>query len=229
MKIKVVTVDLELSRRQKLIGAALAMLAVPMGVAFAAPPNTFMAGATLTAADLNENFAALDTDVAALQVSVADLEPAVTTLETSVTALQAAGHPKSAFKATRTTGMSIPTTAPTPITFDNEQFDLGNEYNPANGVFTVAAAGVYHLQCASHLTSGTGVGSLYSMIIVKNGAELHAEDRQASSASYLSEVASTVAQLAAGDTINCAFFQTSGSAVSLTPGVRTHFSAARVD
>lgn len=229
MKIKVVTVDLELSRRQKLVGAAVAMLLVPMGVAVAAPPNTFVAGATLTAADLNENFAALDTDVTALKASVADLDPAVTALEASVTALQAAGHPKSAFRAIRTTSQNIPTNTPTPITFDTEQFDVGNEGTPANGQFTAAAAGIYQVQCSSHLTSGTGAGPIYSMFVIKNGVEIQGEDRHASSGSYLSIVASSLVQLAAGDVVNCAFFHTSGATVSLTPGTRTHFSVARVD
>lgn len=222
MKIKLVTVDLELSRRQKLAGAALAMLVVPLGAALAAPPVTFTSGATLTAAQLNQNFEALDTDVAALETTVGDLEQSVTTLE-------AASHPKSAYRAIRSTAQNIPTNTPTTVTFDTEQFDLGNEGTPASGLFTAAAPGVYQVQCSSHLTAGTSAGPIFSMFILKNGAEVQGEDRQASSGSYLSIVASSLVQLAAGDTVNCAVFHTSGATVSLTPGTRTHFSVARVD
>jgi microcystin-dependent protein len=63
MKIKIVVVDLELSRRAKHAGAAVAvaLLAVGAGaVAYASVPKTWADGETLTAADLNANFAALN-------------------------------------------------------------------------------------------------------------------------------------------------------------------------
>lgn len=232
MKLKLVVVDLELTRSQKQLGAlvvALAATAAGASIATAEVPVTFTAGQQLTAADLNENFSDLDTSLTALTLTVEDLDPAVAALEVSVDALEAASHPRSAFKAVRTTGAVIPTSVPTPVTFDSEQFDLGGEYNPSNGTFTVAAAGVYHLQCASHLTNGTQAGPIYSMFIIRNGVELQGEDRQASSSSYLSVVASAHAQLSAGDVITCEFFHTLGQNVTLTTGVRTHFSAARVD
>ncbi|MFO0617130.1 MAG: hypothetical protein U0414_31325 [Polyangiaceae bacterium] len=62
MKIKLVSIDLELSRRQKRIGLLLgaALVALVASVALALPPKTFKAGESLKAADLNANFAAVD-------------------------------------------------------------------------------------------------------------------------------------------------------------------------
>jgi hypothetical protein len=64
MKLKVVVLDLELSRRAKRI-VAIASVALPLllgagALALASVPPTFNDGDTLTAADLNSNFAALD-------------------------------------------------------------------------------------------------------------------------------------------------------------------------
>jgi len=62
MKIKIVVVDLELSRRAKRAGAAVAVVLLAVGagaVAYASVPKTWTDGETLNAADLNANFAAL--------------------------------------------------------------------------------------------------------------------------------------------------------------------------
>ena len=69
MKIKLVVVDLELSTRAKRLAAALAIPLLVLGggaVAYASVPHTWNDGDTLTAADLNTNFADLDTRVMAL-------------------------------------------------------------------------------------------------------------------------------------------------------------------
>jgi len=64
MKLKVIVLDLELSPRAKRI-VAIASVALPLlvgagAIAWASVPHTFTDGDTLTAADLNSNFAALD-------------------------------------------------------------------------------------------------------------------------------------------------------------------------
>ncbi len=63
MKLKVVVVDLELTRRQRvgaMAGLALAV-ALAASAALAEVPKVFVAGEPLTAADLNANFAAMPT------------------------------------------------------------------------------------------------------------------------------------------------------------------------
>jgi len=72
MKLKLVVVDLELSRRQKTaLAAALGAAVLMVGaVAVADVPNTFVAGDTLTAAGLNENFDDIDARLTAQAGSV---------------------------------------------------------------------------------------------------------------------------------------------------------------
>jgi hypothetical protein len=71
MKLKVVTVDLELSVRGKQVLGATGLIAIA-AVASAAVPKQFVSGEVLTANDLNTNFAALDTRVAAVEGKVAN-------------------------------------------------------------------------------------------------------------------------------------------------------------
>jgi hypothetical protein len=82
MKLKVVVVDLELTRRQKrLAGAGVALtVALTAGVALAAP-KTFVAGQTLKAAELNANFNELDARASATDATVLDLAARVAELE----------------------------------------------------------------------------------------------------------------------------------------------------
>src|SRR5438093_876373 len=66
MKIKLVTVDFEFSVRGKQLLGIAGLIAIA-AVASAAVPKQFVAGETLTAADLNSNFADLDTRVTAVE------------------------------------------------------------------------------------------------------------------------------------------------------------------
>lgn len=62
MKMKIVVIDLELSRRTKRLAAAAVVAAIAIGagaIAYASVPHTWNDGDTLNAADLNANFAAL--------------------------------------------------------------------------------------------------------------------------------------------------------------------------
>lgn len=70
MKLKLVVVDLELTKRQKVTGlAALAatLVTVAGAIAVAAAPPPFVAGETLTATNLNASFDAITARVAALE------------------------------------------------------------------------------------------------------------------------------------------------------------------
>lgn len=83
MKMKLVVVDLELTRRQKRMAAIGLALAATLtaGGALADVPNTFEAGQTLKAADLNENFTALEARAAAAEDAAQDALERVATLE----------------------------------------------------------------------------------------------------------------------------------------------------
>lgn len=92
MKLKLVVVDLELSLRQKYIGAgatAVASLVVGASVATADVPHTFVAGDTLTAVALTENFASIDDRLDALTTETTALSGLITAGEESVIALEA--------------------------------------------------------------------------------------------------------------------------------------------
>jgi hypothetical protein len=68
MKLKVVVIDLEVSRRAKKIAAAIAIPVVILGawaIAYASVPHAFTAGETLAASDLNDDFNSVDQRVAA--------------------------------------------------------------------------------------------------------------------------------------------------------------------
>jgi microcystin-dependent protein len=70
MKIKLAVVDLELSRHQKRLAAALAVpviIAAAGAVAYAAVPTMWKDGDVLKAADLNANFTAVDNRVASVE------------------------------------------------------------------------------------------------------------------------------------------------------------------
>jgi microcystin-dependent protein len=80
MKIKVVVVDMEISRRGKRILATIAAsVAVVVGgaIAFASVPHSWSSGERLMATDLNANFSALDARATALEGQVAALQAEV--------------------------------------------------------------------------------------------------------------------------------------------------------
>jgi len=94
MRLKLVVIDLELTRRQKTaVGAGLSLALLLVGaVALGDVPVTFAAGDTLKAADLNENFEALDKRLADLPTITGwvPYTPVVTGGSTELTATGAA-------------------------------------------------------------------------------------------------------------------------------------------
>jgi len=77
MKLKIVTIDLELSTLQKrgcLVAASLLLATVTASLAFAVP-QTFTPGETLTAADLNANFKGLDERATTLEGARVSVTP----------------------------------------------------------------------------------------------------------------------------------------------------------
>lgn len=94
MKLKLAVVDMELTKRQKRLVGGLVAAVVALGgaaVALAAVPKTFVGGETLTAADLNANFTALDGRATALEASTADLEGRLGSVEAAPTSITVAG------------------------------------------------------------------------------------------------------------------------------------------
>jgi len=76
LKLKMVVIDIELTRRQKRAAALALLTAVVLasGAALAAP-KTFVAGEVLKSADLNANFESLDARANAIEDTIADGVP----------------------------------------------------------------------------------------------------------------------------------------------------------
>lgn len=87
MKLKLVIVDFEMTRRSKVlvVGALVGALGLGVGtIAFAAPPKTWVAGEPLTAADLNANFADVQSQADQTAANVTTLQSQLTSTATNV-------------------------------------------------------------------------------------------------------------------------------------------------
>jgi hypothetical protein len=213
MKIKLVVIDLEIPHRVRKwairVGLPAALLLGAGTVAYAGGLVSWSAGQTLTASDLNENFNYIQGEIAALQ---------------------AQSHPPSAFRAHTSNGLTVPTNTRVTGLFDVVDFDLAHEYDPATGTFTATQAGVYLLSCEFF---GPGeYASGFSSGVIKNGQsiELDVDDRQnTTTASTLNTHSVAIAQLAAGDTITCVAYQSTGATIALTYlAGRNIFSGSRL-
>lgn len=125
MKLKLVVVDLELSRRQKAVGAVAIGLSLALATTLAgAAPVPFVADETLTATKLNGNFNGLDERLAILEAA-----------GSHVSVLLSSSFTVGDFQFVR-------------VPYDNVQFDALDEYDAASHQFVASAAGTY-LVCAS--------------------------------------------------------------------------------
>jgi hypothetical protein len=184
MRIKLVVLDLELSRGAKRIAAAgaIALLAVGAGaVAYANVPRAWSDGDPLTAADLNSNFAALDG---------------------RITALEQPG-PRSAVLAHKTTAQTVAANTASVFTFGSESFDVNNEFDPTTGSFTAKRDGYYHIDCAA-LFNGADAGCI-TLYIYQDGTSV-AETFSCGPLEAHSITVSAVVHVAAAGVLSCQLF-----------------------
>jgi hypothetical protein len=222
MKLKVYVIDLEIPARVKRWALRIGIPIVLVGaaaVAIAATPlHTWATGDTLTAADLNGNFKALDD---------------------RLTALEAQARPPSAFHATLTTATSIPTGALTTVIFDHVDYDLAKtaaggsaEYSPVTGAFVPKAAGVYLINCIVELAGGAPTATIdWGTVLYKNGTNMANTDTYGVGLITMSQGVTQEASLAAGDTITCAAYQNTGGPLpfQINAGIiRNSFAATRL-
>lgn len=180
MKLKVVVVDLELSRRQKHlgIGAIIALALAGVSVAVASVPTSFSAGQVLKASDLNSNFASLDE-----RVAVFERHSAVVAKKDS----------------TQTVLPNISTVAIFPL----EELDANDEFDPLTGTFTPAADGIYTATCTL-LWQGTGSNNGCVVLdLIKNDMDGVAQTILCDFLGRNSSIITTVIPLAAGDRLRC--------------------------
>lgn len=129
--------------------------------------------------------------------------------------------PSSAFRAHRNGTFTVANSSLTSVVYNQEDYDLGGEYDVANGRFTAKTAGLYALRCSAMYASTSPVGR-YAVTMYLGGKELVQDDRTGSGEAGIHTA--TEYQLNAGDVVACALWQDSGQTVS----VRGDFVSATV-
>lgn len=132
----------------------------------------------------------------------------------------------SAFRATNSTTQPVTANAASQIFFPNEQFDLANEYNPANSTFTPQTTGVYSLQ-ASYAFQPAVIGNFsLEIVFLINGVTFSLNNE--SFVGSLTGIISTsdILQLNAEDEVTVAMRSTAAGTILASSG--THFAAARL-
>jgi len=123
-------------------------------------------------------------------------------------------------RATRSVVQVIPgPNVPTVIVFDNEQLDSGAQYNPATGVFTVNAAGVYEV--SADLQFQTGLPNVtVSLFLYRNGAQIAVGEVQAVPAAGNAwlHLKHTNQQLVVGDLLTVVVNHSAGAGVNQVVG-----------
>ena len=133
-------------------------------------------------------------------------------LTASVQALEQGRGPSqaSAFHAVAKQAQSIPTDGWAYVIFDQEDFDLGGEYEPQNGTFTAKSGGYYEFSCIVAWASNPGVSGLWEASLHLNGFE-HFYNGHESSGNSVTRSIHGVMKLAPGDTVKCAGLQSAAS------------------
>jgi hypothetical protein len=194
--------------------ASLALLLGGGAVAWASGLHVWGTGDKLSATDLNGNFAYLNDQITLLEKQLPT---------------------PSAFRAEITVApTTVPTNVGPALLFDSTKFDLNAEYTAATGTFSPKQAGVYFVQCSVDW-GPTVPTTTYSVAIYDNGSEINSSAVASAVAGTnnngdLETPANGIVKLAAGDTVQCATYQSSGASVTLNnySSTRNFFAASRL-
>jgi hypothetical protein len=181
MKLKLVVVDLELSKRMKRVAAAALVPALVLAggaIAYANVPHTWNDKDVLMAAALNGNFADLDTRITPLE----------------------AARGKASY--TDIAAFSVPPTTWTTVPYVTKLHDDRGEFDAASHAFTAKTAGDYEV-CANLLASQNVING--ELDVFRNGAR---ERGIASSENSAMMTGCYTIRLAAGDVIDVRVYQT---------------------
>lgn len=133
-------------------------------------------------------------------------------LTASVQALEQGQSPAqaSAFHAVAKQAQNIPTDGWAYVRFDQEDFDLGNEYDPATGTFTAKSGGYYEFSCVVAWAAAPGVTGLWEAALHLNGFERYYNGHESSGNSVTRAIHGVMA-LNQGDRVQCAGLQSAQS------------------
>lgn len=137
------------------------------------------------------------------------LEETIAQLTARIEALEASGGgggpaTGSAFQALKRQQQDLAQYG-TVLVFDEEVFDLANEYNPENGTFTAADDGYYEFFCSIAWSIDGGQTGQYEAAIFLNDSEVAYNGFTTDGGSTTRQV-HAVLDLAAGDRVQCSAF-----------------------
>jgi hypothetical protein len=173
-------------------------------VAIAAVPNIFSPSTVISSAQVNANFAGLDSRLGALEAPTTGL------LRVHLTANQTlpAGSTRLDFSR------------------DGVDFDVGQEFDSATDLFTAKAAGYYSITC--NATVPTTVAGVYTVVQIQvNGTVVQEGGGNSAGTGYQVPNAATLVNLKVGDQVSCAGYTSSASSVSAGGPYFTVFTIAK--
>jgi hypothetical protein len=173
-------------------------------VAIAAVPNIFSPNTLISSAQVNANFAGLDSRLGALEAPTTGL------LRVHLTANQTlpAGSTRLDFSR------------------DGVEFDVGQEFDTATDLFTTKAAGYYSITC--NATVPTTTAGVYTVVQIQvNGTVVQEGGGNSVAAGYQVPNAVTLVNLKVGDQVSCAGYTSTASSVSAGGPYFTVFTIAK--
>ena len=173
-------------------------------VAIAAVPNIFSPNTLISSAQVNANFAGLDSRLGALEAPTTGL------LRVHLTANQTlpAGSTRLDFSR------------------DGVEFDVGQEFDTATDLFTAKAAGYYSITC--NATVPTTAPGVYTVVQIQvNGTVVQEGGGNSVAAGFQVPNAVTLVNLKVGDQVSCAGYTSSASSVSAGGPYFTVFTIAK--
>jgi hypothetical protein len=211
MKVKVYVIDLPIPAFLKKWALRLAVPTSAIllgGVAFAGLPGGYADGQPLTAAALTSNF---------------------TYLQGEITTLQGALPSVSAFSYYQTVPQNFGSGAGGNVVFNAKDFDLGNEFSTATGVFTSTTGGLYEVTCDIVWNIAQTNGPFYFQTTVwkNNNVNTGIEVGLMLTPTYPHVEAHGLVKLAAGETLACQAYQSTSSTLATEDVATQNNSATR--
>jgi hypothetical protein len=137
-----------------------------------------------------------------------------------VKALEDDSPRQSAFHAIKKSPQALSTGATAVVLFDQEQYDFGNEYDPATGTFVSREGGRYEFSCTVAFDIDTGTTGHFEAQLFAKGYENYFNGLT-SDGFATTRLVSGVIQLAAGQSVQCWGYQATGSPQDLNVGSET--------